>query len=141
MRSNNESTSEQTNQLIAAARINAYAAQQNALAAGNFANSAQHINQGISEAVGKLNLQAAETKGLVEQAVFQTTAAANAAQATKQSSDTTKKLLDVEITLDRPLISVLHPTVSKAPRLVSFDLVNSGRTTAINARYAIKGGK
>jgi hypothetical protein len=66
-----KSTSEQTNQLIGAAKVSAYAAQQNALAAGNFANSARSINQGIGEAVDKLNLQAANTQNLVEQAVAQ----------------------------------------------------------------------
>jgi hypothetical protein len=58
VRSNNKSTAEQTSQLIAAAQISAYAAKDNVEASRNFADSAKSINQGISDAVGKLSLQA-----------------------------------------------------------------------------------
>jgi hypothetical protein len=53
-----QSTSEQTNQLIAAAKVSAYAAKDNVQASRNFAESARGINRGISDAVDKLNLQA-----------------------------------------------------------------------------------
>ncbi|RZU41125.1 hypothetical protein [Edaphobacter modestus] len=60
--SNNESTSQQTNQLITAAKISAQAANANVLAANNFAASAQAINHGIADAVGQLGTQAKATQ-------------------------------------------------------------------------------
>jgi hypothetical protein len=65
---NNAATTAQTNQLISAAQINASASRQNALAAGSFANSAQSINHGISDAVDKLNLQASSLGDSAQQA-------------------------------------------------------------------------
>ncbi len=55
---NNSGTSQQTDQLIAAAKISAYASNQNAQASRNFADSARSINGGINDAVGKLSRQA-----------------------------------------------------------------------------------
>jgi hypothetical protein len=75
---NNESNLEQTSQLISAANINAFASKQNALAAGNFANSAQHINQGINDAVDKLQAQANATEAARLSSEAESTAALNA---------------------------------------------------------------
>ena len=49
---------QQTDQLISAAKINALAAEQNAVASRNFADSARGINEGISDAVNRLEAQA-----------------------------------------------------------------------------------
>ncbi len=108
--SNNSNTTEQTNQLIAAAKINAYAAQQSALAAGNFANSAQHINQGISDAVDKLNLQAANTQDLVQQAIVQSAATNNLATSAAGSAETASKQLTITQTSQRPWVGIDDPS-------------------------------
>jgi hypothetical protein len=55
---NNESNSEQTAKLIAAANINACAAKKSAQAARDFADTAEKINVGIGNAVDKLEEQA-----------------------------------------------------------------------------------
>jgi hypothetical protein len=60
--SNNDSTAQQMNQLISAAKYNAYAANLNALAAQSFADSARKINGGIDDAVRKLQTQADNTE-------------------------------------------------------------------------------
>ncbi len=59
---NNASTSEQANKLITAAQMSAHSAAHNAAAAQNFAESAQSINHGISDAVGRLQDQARVTE-------------------------------------------------------------------------------
>ena len=56
--SNNRGTGHQTDQLITAAGVSAYAAQQNVLASRNFADSAKGINRGVSDAVERLQTQA-----------------------------------------------------------------------------------
>jgi hypothetical protein len=55
---NAKSGSQQTDQLISAAKYNALAADRNANAAASFADSARKINDGINNAVGKLQDQA-----------------------------------------------------------------------------------
>ena len=47
----NQASSQQTEQLIAAAKISALAANKNALAAASFADSARKINSGVNDAV------------------------------------------------------------------------------------------
>jgi hypothetical protein len=59
---NNDSTARQADQLIAAAKYSAYAADRNANAAASFADSAQKINHGISDAVTELRAQADTTE-------------------------------------------------------------------------------
>ena len=54
----NESNGRQTDQLIAAAKVSAYAAQQNQQASRNFADSARGINEGVDDAVRRLEKQA-----------------------------------------------------------------------------------
>ena len=66
--SNNNSTTQQANRLIEAARYSAYAADRNAQAAQNFAGSAESINKGISHAVEELNLQAQATSDVADSA-------------------------------------------------------------------------
>lgn len=82
-----QSTTEQTNQLIAAAKVSAYAATQNVQASRNFSESARGINQGVSNAVDKLNLQAATTQDLVEQTVTQAKATNALAMEAGRSAD------------------------------------------------------
>lgn len=55
---NSKSSSYQTDQLIRAAGISAYAAQQNLQAARDFSTSARNINNGINDAVDRLGDQA-----------------------------------------------------------------------------------
>ncbi len=86
--SNNASTSRQTQQLITAAGISAYAAQQNLGASRNFAASAQGINQGISEAVDRLGRQAAIAEGTRQSAEE---ASANALRATTENFRTEQR--------------------------------------------------
>ena len=59
---NNKGSTEQTNQLIAAAKFSGYAADQNVQASRNFAESARGINQGVNDAVGRLQAQANATE-------------------------------------------------------------------------------
>lgn len=59
---NSKSSSFQTDQLITAAGVSAYAAQQNVAASRSFANSATGINQGVSDAVRRLQAQANATE-------------------------------------------------------------------------------
>ena len=59
---NAHSGSQQTDELISAAKISAYAARQNAQAARDFASSAAQINRGVSDAVTKLQMQASATE-------------------------------------------------------------------------------
>jgi hypothetical protein len=56
--SNNNSTTQQADRLIDAARYGAYASDRNAQAAQSFAGSAQKINQGINNAADRLGAQA-----------------------------------------------------------------------------------
>jgi hypothetical protein len=63
----NQASSQQTEQLIAAAKISALAANKNALAAASFADSARKINSGVNDAVNKLNLQAVSLNESAEQ--------------------------------------------------------------------------
>lgn len=63
---NNDTATQQTNQLIASARISAQAARDNVLASRNFAESARGINQGVENAVGRLAAQANATEAARE---------------------------------------------------------------------------
>jgi hypothetical protein len=85
---NNESTTQQTDQLIRAAKYGAYAADRNAQAAQSFAVSADKINNGIDNAVGKLNLQAQATSDVADAGGKQADAA-NAIATTAQEQATT----------------------------------------------------
>lgn len=57
---NNRTSSSQTEKLITASQMAAHSADHNATAATSFAGSAESINKGIAEAVGKLQMQADE---------------------------------------------------------------------------------
>jgi hypothetical protein len=114
----------QTEQIIAAANINAEAATKSAQAAKDFADSAVKINAGVGDAAGKLNTQAGATQKL--------------AQAARHSADATSQLLETEKSLDRASISAQNPEVSDGhdwSMHLKIGLINSGRTTASKVRY------
>ena len=126
---NNASTSKQTDQLITAAKINASSTEQiaaaserNATAAENFSGSASHINQGVGDAVKKLNLQAHASKTIAEQA---------------------RKSLLASFRSDRAWIGVQHFQLLHydpgVPVEFTYDLVNSGKTPALNVRLDVRG--
>jgi hypothetical protein len=117
---NNASTTQQTDQLIAAAKISAYAAQQNTLAAQNFADSARKINGGISDAVDKLNLQASALVDSDEQASRLATAT-ESANANAVNAD--RPWLGAYMTLDTPVSEGNTPTAA-----ITF--INSGKRPA-----------
>jgi hypothetical protein len=131
---NNDSTSQQTDQLISAAKISAYSATQNVQASRNFADSARSINQGIGEAVDKLGVQAGAANNMAETATIQ-------AEVARQSAATSKKLLETERDLDRALVAVQDVAISQTPDMayITFNFANSGRTVALHARYHIQG--
>jgi hypothetical protein len=124
--SNNASTSNQTGQLISAAKINAYASQQNALAAGNFANSASGINQGVNSAVVRLQEQA------------------NAVELSRETSEAqSAKSLDATVTsfqLDQRAWLGLEPVQADMSTLggnfalknIVLSLKNTGKTPALH---------
>lgn len=85
--SNNNSTTQQANRLIEAARYSAYAADRNAQAAQNFAGSAESINKGIRNAVDRLNAQAQATSDVAS-------AAGDQSRASISSSITAQKQLE-----------------------------------------------
>lgn len=97
---NNSATATQTDKLIQAANSNACAAQKiadasqkNAKAAESFATSAGFINQGVDNAVTKLDAQAKATQ--------------KSADAAKSSAETASKQLELS---ERPLIRVSNPS-------------------------------
>lgn len=61
-----ESASQQTDQLIAAAKLSAYAAKQNVVASRSFASSAAQIKDGVDNAVARLQSQASNTQDLAD---------------------------------------------------------------------------
>lgn len=85
--SNNAATTAQTDQLISAAKIDAAAAQQNALAASSFAATEEKINQDLQNAVNKLNAQAQATSDVAQAAAAQANASDAIAAATQQSAE------------------------------------------------------
>ena len=85
-KSNGESTGRQTDQLITAAKINAAAAQQNALAASSFASTEEKINQDLQNAVDRLNAQAQATSDIAEASEKQAAQALVQSQEAKQQS-------------------------------------------------------
>jgi hypothetical protein len=110
--SNNKGTTQQTDQIIGAANVSAYAATQNLQASRNFADSARSINQGVSNAVDKLNLQAVGTEDLVEQAAVQASAAIKAARAAERAATTARDAMylnerawaEMDVSIAGPLI-------------------------------------
>ncbi len=134
----------QTEQLISAAKISSYAAQQNVRAASDFAGSAKSINQGIGHAVDRLNLQAEATAELARTAISQSNAAGILASAASKSAATAEQALAREIALDTPVISIQRIRIAEYPTnpnfYITFDVQNSGRTIATHARYTVSQG-
>jgi hypothetical protein len=127
--SNNASTADQSSQLITAAKINAYAAKQNAGAAGNFAVSAQKINQGIGDAVDKLAAQAAEIEASRESSVEESQ---RSLRTTLRNFQRSERAWVGFTKMDRTIKpeDVLEPTAH---------FINSGRTPAFDVYAQIEG--
>jgi hypothetical protein len=131
-----QSITGQTDQLIAAAKVSAYAATQNVQASTNFAESARSINSGIGDAVDRLNRQATQTTNL--------------ATSTKALAAWSEQSARVELALNRPLITVQNPAIRTNPpnpsqprQLVGYlalSLQNSGRLTAQDVQYKLING-
>lgn len=88
--SNNNSNTLQTSQLISAGELNARAALDSSQASQNFANSARGINQGVNEAVEKLQSQARYTEELAEEALQQSAATRTLANEAGRQADAGK---------------------------------------------------
>jgi hypothetical protein len=138
-KSNNDSTTQQTNQLIGAARINALASQQSAAAADSFADSTRKVGIGINAAVDRLNSQAEATSEIANQAAVQADAARTMASNTSEQLGTMERQLELS---ERPW---LRTEVSIAGPLefdsgggymtFKFKAFNSGRSPAVNVMH------
>jgi hypothetical protein len=113
---NNKSTTSQTGQLITAAKINACAAQKiadaserNAAAAESFSESASHINEGVGNAVGKLQLQVDQVR--------------RSADVAKTASETAKEALHVS---GRAYVTTEEPRIDSQSKDIVVGIVNSG---------------
>jgi hypothetical protein len=120
---NSRFTSYQTEQLIAASKYGAYASNQNARAANNFAESARSINEGIGDSVVELGKQAelAETAQDISQE-----ASSKALQATIENFNQQQRawvgVLDYEVSPIKP----------GSPVDFRIRLLNSGNTPALH---------
>ena len=105
-----------TKSIADAAQKQVYAANRSADAAQLFANTAGDINRSVNDAVGKLNLQAG---------------------AAQTSADTSKRILDLEVALDKASLSALNPEAFENGVFTQlrFSLQNTGRTPATHVRY------
>ena len=112
---NNNSTSKQVDKIIKAAN-------QIQGSAKSFSQSAEGINSGVRDAVGKLNLQAGATNMLAQQS---------------------RKALQANIRSERAWIGVQNFNLTRyepgMPVEFTYDLVNSGKTPALNVRLAVRG--
>jgi hypothetical protein len=119
----------QTDQIIAAANINAIAATKSAKAAQDFATNAGNINAAMGKAVEKLNLQAAATKSVADQALSQ--AAIATGQLQVMQADERAWL---EFRIQKPQAGGdVGPRVSSGQPLdLPVQIMNSGKTVARN---------
>ncbi|MGB6690842.1 MAG: hypothetical protein WBE76_23660 [Terracidiphilus sp.] len=109
-RSNSDSTAQQTEQLITAAKISAVAAQQNAAAASSFSDSARKIDQGIGNAVDRLNLQAQATSDVANATQAQAASTASLVKAGQDQADNLQRqVIDFEAAQAARLIVELTP--------------------------------
>jgi hypothetical protein len=141
-KSNNESATQQTDQLIAAAKISALAAKENAATAQSFADSAARINTGIGNAVDKLNAQVATTSDLAVAAGKQADQALVQSHAAQQQSVISANQLELS---QRPWVSanfsVASPLVfDQDGGHVSIFVVikNTGHSPAVRGFYDFK---
>ena len=128
--SNNASNTQQTDQLIAAAKYSAYAADRNANAASSFADSAVKINQGVGSAIWKLQDQANQ--------MSQTAEAANrSANIAKEAVEFARSQMQLD---QRAWVGVSYqieageftPAREFNPSGIKLEITNSGRTPAVN---------
>lgn len=111
------------------------ASERNAAAAEGFSTSASNINNGIGNAVGKLNAQATQATNLVK--------------ATDTLATWSEQSAKVELALNRPSITVQNPTLEKIPNGTStsvsgylmLSMQNSGRLAAQSVRYKYRSGR
>jgi hypothetical protein len=153
--SNNSSTSDQAEKMILITQRNeraankiADASRRNAVAAESFSTSAEHINQGVGDAVGKLNLQAGE---LAKNA----TQASRLASAAIQGNQLSKDAIEAQLGANRPILEIENlggpqtTNIATGPNPITglilhkdattfqFRLKNTGPGEAQNVRYAI----
>jgi hypothetical protein len=140
--SNNSSTSRQTDQLIQASRYSAYAADRNALAAQSFAVSADKINNGVRDAVGRLNTQAIEMSNLVDAAQQQAIEARNyIAVAQKIADEDRRPWVSISNVACANCVGTSEETVTNTTKdsflmgKLSLILVNTGKTPAIDVDF------
>lgn len=107
---NARGNTDQTNQLIAASKFNAYAADQNAQASRNFAESARGINQGVNDAVGRLQAQANNTQKLAENASRQADATRALADEAQRQADFAKAQADASKTIAERSVAQANAT-------------------------------
>jgi hypothetical protein len=119
----------QTDKIIAAANINADAATKSAKAAQDFATNAGNINTAMGKAVEKLNLQAAATKSVADQALSQAAIASGQLQVMQTDE---RAWLEFRIQQPQAAGDVSLPTTSGQPLDLPIQIMNSGKTVARN---------
>lgn len=122
-----QESGKQTDKLIKAANINAYSAKKSAEAAMSFAATASEINNGISHAVDKLNLQA---KSMEKSAG----AAVQTAQSTKNQLEKGERPW-VGVSGQLQVIGPIHADASKVN--FYYNLTNVGKSVALGVSSAI----
>jgi hypothetical protein len=126
--SNNKSTSAQSQRLLDTAnRMDD--------AADSFSSSASHINQGVSDAVGDLKLQAGAMNHSAQQA-------SRLASASEEANRMAKVTLEAQVSANRPILDVggfddIKVDAKKAA--FSLRIANTGPTPALNINYVIGG--
>ena len=129
---NNASTTQQTDQLISAAKVSAYAAQQNLEASRNFADSARHVNEGVSDAVKELNGQARATESARDSA---TVASNKALQASVEFAQRQQRAW-VGVESATPTLLKRNDAKQSLELSVTFSLRNFGRSAADHVRIS-----
>jgi hypothetical protein len=119
----------QTDKIIAAANINADAATKSAKAAQDFATNAGHINTAMGKAVEKLNLQAAATKSVADQALSQAAIATGQLQVMQTDE---RAWLEFRIPQSQAAGDAGLPMASGQPLDLPIQVMNSGKTVARN---------
>ena len=125
-KANNSSTTQQTDQLIAAGKYSAYAANQNAQASRSFAESASAISKGVDDAVSRLQAQALATELASESSNL------NARRALDAAIDTAHQQQRAWIGIDEVIPFLLHrDAAAQVLQLTAtLRLQNHGRSAA-----------
>ncbi|HEV2709820.1 MAG TPA: hypothetical protein VGU67_06400 [Edaphobacter sp.] len=140
----------QTTQIIEAANKSKDAAEKSAQAARDFADTAADINDGIHDAVTKLNIQASSTHDLALQAKRSADAALKQTKLTDKLAENTSRTADYQLST---LVAAAHSGRAwlgiTEGRLIQFEagkpwkinvrVGNSGRTPTLHSLYGTKG--